>query len=176
MPITQPLAAAGGAIIRMVARSIPVCGLQNSSVIIDEIASSFVISFVITSHRPSSPVIFLITLHDVDHNKDMNSNNKNSNNNNNNSNNDGTKELPLLHQSEEKKQDKNSIDKINDKLETSTAGVHKMRLLHRHSSYHCLWCHLMTFCLQNWSYSLFENNTGQTEGRTDLRTDGHDLL
>ena len=54
---------------------------------------------------------------------------------------------------------------------TSIAGVHKMRLLHWHSSYHCFWCHLLTLYPQKWPKSLFENNTGRTYGPTDLRTD-----
>ena len=63
---------------------------------------------------------------------------------------------------------------------TSTAGVHQMRLLHRHSLYHFLWCHLMTFYPQKRPYLSFENNAGQTDlrtygrtyGPTDGRTDG----
>ena len=38
---------------------------------------------------------------------------------------------------------------------TSTAGVHQMRLLHRHSLYHCLWYQLMTFHTENLPYSSF---------------------
>ena len=37
-------------------------------------------------------------------------------------------------------------------------------------------CHLMTFYPQKRPYSSFEDNTGHTDGRTDRRTDGHDLL
>ena len=58
------------------------------------------------------------------------------------------------------------------RLLTSTAGVHQMRLLHRHSLYHCLRCHLMTFYPQKRPYSSFENNAGQTDLRTDGRTYG----
>ena len=63
---------------------------------------------------------------------------------------------------------------------TGTAGVHQMRLLHRHSLYHCLRCHLMTFYPEKRAYSSFENNAGQTDlrtyGPTDGPTDGYDLL
>ena len=48
-----------------------------------------------------------------------------------------------------------------------------MRLLHRHSLYHWLWCHLMTFYPQRRPYSLFENNTGHTDGRTKLERHWH---
>ena len=60
--------------------------------------------------------------------------------------------------------------------ETSTAGVHQMRLLHRHSLYHYLLYHLMTLFPQKRPYTSFENNTGQTDLRTDGRSDGHDLF
>ena len=43
-------------------------------------------------------------------------------------------------------------------LVTSTAGVHQMRPLYRHSMYHC-------FHSQQ-SHSSFENNWGRTDGRT----------
>ena len=55
--------------------------------------------------------------------------------------------------------------------ETSTAGVHKMRLLHRHSLFHWLWHHTMNFYPQKRPNSSFENNTGRTYGRTDGQTD-----
>ena len=45
-------------------------------------------------------------------------------------------------------------------------GVHKMRLLYRHSLYDWLWNQFMTFNPQKWPYSSFENNTGRTDGRT----------
>ena len=53
---------------------------------------------------------------------------------------------------------------------TRTAGVHQMRLLHRHSLYYCL-CHLMTFYPQKRPYSSFETNLGRTDLRTYGRTD-----
>ena len=59
-------------------------------------------------------------------------------------------------------------------------GVHQMRLLHRRSLYHCLECPWMTFHTQKEPYLALENNWGRTDrptdGRTDWRTDGHDLL
>ena len=51
--------------------------------------------------------------------------------------------------------------------ETSTTGIHQMRLLHRHSLYHCLGCYLMTFDTQKRPYWSFGNNTGRTYGQTD---------
>ena len=48
-------------------------------------------------------------------------------------------------------------------IKTSTASsVHEMRLLHHHSFYHWLWCHLMTFHNRKQPYLAFKNNTGLT--------------
>ena len=52
--------------------------------------------------------------------------------------------------------------------------LQRMRLLHLHSSYHCLWWHLKAFYPQKWPCSLFENNTSRTSGWTYGRTDIHD--
>ena len=43
-------------------------------------------------------------------------------------------------------------------------------VLHRHSLYNCLSCHLMTFYPQKQTYSSFENNTRWTYGPKDQRT------
>ena len=59
---------------------------------------------------------------------------------------------------------------------TSTAGVHQMRLLHRHSLYHCLQCQSITFNPQKQPYPAFKNNWGWTDGPTGRRTDEHGLL
>ena len=54
-----------------------------------------------------------------------------------------------------------------EKKKTSTAGVHQMRLPHRHSFYHFLAYQLTTFHLIKPPYSSFENKWGRTGGRTD---------
>ena len=64
---------------------------------------------------------------------------------------------------------------------TSTAGVHQMRLLRRHSFIIIIIIivvvgHLKSFQPQKPPFSLFENNSGQTDRRTNQPTDGHDLL
>ena len=53
------------------------------------------------------------------------------------------------------------IGESGGKGERSTAGIHKMQLLHRHS----LFFEIYT----GWTY-------GATDGRTDRLMDGHDLL
>ena len=58
-------------------------------------------------------------------------------------------------------------------FETSTAGVHKMRQLHRHSLCHWLWNHMTTFFPQN---GHIRRSKITQDGRADEPTDGHDLL
>ena len=70
---------------------------------------------------------------------------------------------------------------LGKRIRTSTAGVHQLRPFCRHSFIIIIIVvvvvtHLKSFQPQKQRYSAFENNTGQTDRRTDGRTDGHDLL
>ena len=63
------------------------------------------------------------------------------------------------------------------RTETSTAGVHQMRLPRRHSFLFIVVVivvvgHWKSFQPQKQRFSSFKHNTGQTDGRTDGPTDG----
>ena len=58
-------------------------------------------------------------------------------------------------------------------IQTSTVGVHKMRLLHRHSLLHCYLDIRRFSTLKNLDFRCLKiMRDGRTDGPTDIQTDG----